>query len=77
MEFEWDPAKAEANLDKHGVSFQEAVTVFEDPLSITVPDPDHSLEEVRFIIVGVSHNDRPLNGVTYGARRPHPYYQCA
>jgi uncharacterized DUF497 family protein len=60
MEFEWDPTKAARNLQKHGVSFNEAASVFGDPLSITVPDPDHSLDEDRFIIVGLSHLGRLL-----------------
>jgi uncharacterized DUF497 family protein len=47
MQFEWDENKAASNLSKHGVTFEEAVTVFGDPLSDTVPDPDHSLEEYR------------------------------
>ncbi|MGH2779907.1 MAG: BrnT family toxin [Thermoleophilaceae bacterium] len=47
--FEWDPAKAEANERKHGVSFEEAATVFGDPLSAILPDPDHSEEEDRFL----------------------------
>ena len=60
MEFEWDPKKAAANLTKHGVSFQEATTVFDNLLSVTVPDPDHSFEENRLIIVGESHRGRVL-----------------
>ena len=60
MEFEWDPRKAADNLKKHRVSFQEATTVFDDLLSVTVPVPDHSLEENRFIIVGESHRGRQL-----------------
>lgn len=60
MEFEWDPDKAEMNLKQHGVSFHEAATVFADPLSIDIPDPDHSVDEARYIIVGLSHNGRPL-----------------
>lgn len=55
MKFEWDPKKATLNFKRHGVSFQEATTVFSDPLSITAPDPDHSFEENRYIIVGQSH----------------------
>jgi uncharacterized DUF497 family protein len=55
LEFEWDPAKAEANLKDHGVSFDEATTVFRDTLSITISDPDHSDFEDRFIDIGVSH----------------------
>ena len=60
MEFEWDPKKATLNLARHGVSFQEATTVFDDMLSVAVPDPDHSIEENRFIIVGQSHRGRLL-----------------
>ena len=60
MEFEWDPQKATLNLARHGVSFQEATTVFDDMLSVAVPDPDHSIEENRFIIVGQSHRGRLL-----------------
>jgi uncharacterized DUF497 family protein len=45
IEFEWDPAKAAANLRKHGVSFEEAVTAFSGPLSVTIPDPMHSERE--------------------------------
>jgi hypothetical protein len=54
MEFEWNPDKAPLNLEKHGISFLEAATVFNDPLSVTFPDPDHSIGESRYIIIGVS-----------------------
>jgi len=54
MQFEWDESKARASLTKHGVSFEEAVTVFGDPLSATVADPDHSRGEDRFITMGLS-----------------------
>lgn len=54
MEFEWNSNKAELNIEKHGVSFQEAATVFNDSLSITFPDPDHSIGENRYVIIGVS-----------------------
>lgn len=60
IDFEWDPNKAARNLQKHGVSFEEAVTVFRDDFSISVPDPDHSLEEERFITVGLSSRNRLL-----------------
>ena len=60
MQFEWDPAKAAENLAKHGVSFQEASTVFRDPLSQTGEDPDHSVGEERFVTFGVSTNNRLL-----------------
>lgn len=58
--FEWDPAKAESNYQKHGVSFVEAATVFFDPLSITVPDPLHSVDESRFVVTGLSYQRRHL-----------------
>jgi hypothetical protein len=58
--FEWDRHRAETNLRKHGVSFEEAQTVFTDPLSITLPDPDHSEDEERFIDIGTSDNRRVL-----------------
>lgn len=58
--FEWDPAKAQQNLTKHGVSFEEAQSVFFDPSSITVHDPDHSIDEPRFIINGYSIRQRQL-----------------
>jgi hypothetical protein len=54
MQFEWDPEKAKRNYKKHRVSFEEAVTVFYDPLSATFDDPDHSVGEQRFITVGFS-----------------------
>lgn len=54
IEFEWDPDKAESNEKKHAVVFSEAATVFGDPLSITLPDPDHSIGEERFITIGLS-----------------------
>ncbi len=60
MEFEWDPNKAVKNIKKHGVSFNEAATVFGDPLSTTFPDPDHSIQESRFIIIGLSRSGRAL-----------------
>ena len=60
IEFEWDPNKAARNLQKHGVSFEEAATVFRDDLSITATDPDHSVEEERYITVGLSGHNRLL-----------------
>ena len=58
MRFEWDGEKAKRNLKKHGVSFEEAVTVFYDPLSATFDDPDHSVGEYRYITIGLSSRDR-------------------
>ena len=60
MQFEWDETKAAQNLNKHGVSFEEAATVFGDPLSDTFNDPDHSAVEDRFIIIGMSDKGRML-----------------
>jgi hypothetical protein len=60
IDFEWDPDKATQNLRKHSVTFEEAATVFQDDLSITVPDPDHSLEEERLITVGLPSQNRLL-----------------
>lgn len=54
LRFEWDPAKASANLRKHGVAFEEARTVFEDAEALLIPDPDHSVGEERFILLGLS-----------------------
>jgi hypothetical protein len=58
--FEWDADKAEVNLRKHGVSFQEAATVFTTPLSLTYHDPDHSHEEQRYLTIGTSQAERLL-----------------
>jgi hypothetical protein len=77
MEFEWDPDKAARNLAKHGVSFDEAATVFGDPLAMTYFDPDHSDEEDRFVTFGhsdqgrlliVSHTDREVRVRIISAR---------
>jgi hypothetical protein len=78
MKFEWNPEKAVINLRKHDISFQEAATVFDDPLSVTFPDPDHSIGENRYIIIGmsrsgqllvVSHTDRENRTRIISARR--------
>ena len=58
VEFEWDPLKAAANVKKHGVGFAEAMTVFSDPLEITISDPDHSVRELRFLSIGTSTAQR-------------------
>ena len=60
MLFEWDRSKAQRNLRKHRVSFDEAVTVFYEPASATVDDPDHSVGEQRFITIGYSSRGRLL-----------------
>jgi len=60
VRFEWDTRKAAANLRKHGISFDEAASIFFDPLSATGDDPDHSLDERRFVTFGMSSRRRLL-----------------
>jgi len=60
LRINWDPEKASANLQKHGVSFEEAATVFSDEHGRLIPDPDHSEEEDRFILLGMSWSLRIL-----------------
>lgn len=60
MEFEWDPRKAAKNYRKHKVSFAEAATAFDDELGFTVSDPDHSVDEDRYITIGWSYRQRLL-----------------
>ena len=67
-EFEWDSEKAESNARKHGVTFDEASTVFGDPLSLLMHDPDHSMEEQRYVLLGMSNRHRLL--VVAFAERP-------
>ena len=56
LKFEWDEAKAAGNHEKHGISFEEAATVFGDPLATTFDDPDHSVDEQRMITIGESQD---------------------
>jgi uncharacterized DUF497 family protein len=67
VEFERDPKKAALNLRKHRVSFEEAASVFGDPLAITFADPDHSIDEGRWLMFGRSHRRRIL-AVVYTQR---------
>jgi hypothetical protein len=60
LQFEWDSWKPSQNLLKHGISFHEAATVFDDPLALTYPDPDHSEGESRWLTFGVSAEGRLL-----------------
>lgn len=69
LEFEWDPAKAEENSRAHGVTFEEAATVFGDPLARIFDDPEHSSDEPREIIVGYSERQRLLL-VSFTERSP-------
>ena len=58
LQFEWDSKKAQSNKKKHGITFEGASTIFGDPLSITIPDPAHSISEDRFITIGTSINNK-------------------
>ena len=58
MRFEWDARKADANRRSHGVTFEEAISAFADPLSVTIADPLHSADEHRFVLIGHSHRGR-------------------
>jgi uncharacterized DUF497 family protein len=60
MKFEWDPSKAEKNQRRHDVSFDEAASVFAEPLSSTLPDPEHSSDEERWLMLGTSRAGRLL-----------------
>ena len=60
LSFEWNNQKALSNEQKHGISFDEASTVFGDPLSLTLHDPLHSENEDRFVVIGTSHKNRVL-----------------
>jgi uncharacterized DUF497 family protein len=60
LNFEWDLKKSESNIEKHGISFEEASTIFGDPLSLTIEDPLHSRGERRMVQIGMSHKNRLL-----------------
>ena len=66
--FEWDPNKAGTNSEKHGVGFDEAATVFGDPLALHMEDPDHPADEMRYLVLGMSTRQRLL--VVAFAERP-------
>ena len=69
-EFQWDEEKAKSNLKKHGVSFEEGATIFNDPMIATISDPDHSEDEERFISIGMSMIRRLLTVIhTYRKER--------
>ena len=67
--FEWDLEKAEGNARKHRVEFDEASTVFGDPLAVLMPDPDHPLGEKRYVVLGMS-NQQKLLVVAFAERPP-------
>lgn len=73
--FEWDADKNDRNIKKHRVSFEEASTIFGDPLAVTIPDPLHSEDEDRFITIGESHRRRLV--VVVSTDRDNSHYQCA
>jgi len=58
--FEWEPQKAKSNIKKHGVSFEEASTAFQDTLSLAIDDPLHSIDEERVVLIGMSNKSRLL-----------------
>lgn len=58
IRFEWDLEKARINHDKHDVSFEEAATAFGDPFSLTIHDPDHSVSEIRYLLLGQTFRGR-------------------
>ena len=65
--FEWDSNKAEINIRKHGVTFEEATTVFYDDFALFMPDPEHSFDEERFLLLGLSEKNRTIRIIS--ARR--------
>lgn len=67
--FEWDPPKAESNVRKHRITFDEASTVFGDPFALLMADPDHSVGEERYLVLGMS-NERRLLVVAFAERPP-------
>jgi len=67
--FEWDAKKAKSNARKHGVTFDEATTVFADPLSLLMPDPDHFFAEERYVVLGMSRSQE-LVIVAFAERPP-------
>lgn len=69
LTFEWNKEKAIANLKKHHITFEEAKTIFDDPFSITIADPDHSIDEDRYIDIGMSSKGQLLV-VIYTERQP-------
>src|SRR5215510_6913538 len=77
VDYEWDAEKAATNLDKHSVSFDEAATVFDDPLYIDFYDPAHSIEEHRYIIVGNVEPRSSIIGVLYRKQQRHSLDQCS
>jgi len=75
LEFTWDPGKGAANLSKHGVSFEDASTVFRNPLAKVLPDPTHSEREQRSLIIGHSAGGERPSGSLHGDGPPNPDQQ--
>ena len=71
--FEWDQNKSEANEEKHGITFEEAKTVFNDPFAITIDDPDHSHDEYRYIDIGFSSKGSVLVSLVYRKKREYSH----
>ena len=77
LKFEWDPQKAASNLAKHGVPFEEAATVFGDPLGRITSDPRHSVDEERFVLLGLSQRATLACRNVRGARGSNSHHQRA
>jgi uncharacterized protein len=77
VEFENDPIKAAANIAKHKVSFEEAASVYGDPLAVTFADPDHSVGEERWLMFGLSEAGGVLSGYLYSSAQQISDHQCA
>lgn len=77
LNFEWDEKKAKTNATKHGVGFEEAATVFADPLSLTIPDPSHSQTEERFVLLGKIARRKIAGCLSHGKRRSSAHHQCS
>ena len=74
IKIQWDPDKASSNLSKHGVTFDEARTVFFDPLARLIHDPEHSDDEDRFILLGLSNISRLLKNKNRSKASPIPSF---
>lgn len=70
MEFTWDPVKGAENLEKHHVDFAEALTIFGDPLEVTIPDPDHSEGEARVLVVSYTEREGTIRIISARVAEP-------
>ena len=77
VDVEWDDKKNLLNQKKHGVSFEEAATVFSDPLELTVSDPEHSISEQRFVSIAQSFRRKVVGSIIHRTRWKDPNNKCA